>query len=130
MVGLPEFSRFSVHLLNSTSHAVTSQTQSIALACPTLNEIKNDLDVNLSTGSSITSRADDAPRWSLYGAPRPVLFVKVASERDVAKTVRYCNKMNITFLAQSQGNGWADTFHLGKCGLLINMAGLNKIQFK
>lgn len=69
------------------AHAVTSQTQSIALACPTLNEIKNDLDVNLSTGSSITSRADDAPRWSLYGAPRPVLFVKVASERDVAKTV-------------------------------------------
>ena len=43
--------------------------------------------------------------------------------------VHYCNKNNLSFLVQSRGNGWADTFHLGNCGLLINIAGLNKITF-
>ncbi|KAL8710771.1 MAG: hypothetical protein Q9220_004789, partial [cf. Caloplaca sp. 1 TL-2023] len=41
--------------------------------------------------------------------------------------VQYCNRRNITFLVQSRGNGWADTFHLGDCGLLINLAGLDSI---
>ena len=35
----------------------------------------------------------------------------------------------MSFLVQSRGNGWADTFHLGNCGLLINISGLNKISF-
>ena len=31
------------------------------------------------------------------------------------------------FLAQNGGNGWADTFSLGKYGVLINLASLNKV---
>ena len=30
---------------------------------------------------------------------------------------------------QSRGNGWADTFHLGNCSLLIDISGLNRISF-
>ena len=41
--------------------------------------------------------------------------------------VRYCNEHNIRFLAQARGNGWADTFDLGRCGLLINLAGLDMV---
>ncbi|KAL8765972.1 MAG: hypothetical protein Q9209_007119 [Squamulea sp. 1 TL-2023] len=108
---------------------LSSLSQSVAIACPTLREIKKDLGRALSQGSSISSNASDAPRWSLYRAPTPAFVVNVGSENDVATTVRYCNKNNITFLAQSQGNGWADTFHLGNCSLLINIDGLNKIVF-
>lgn len=43
--------------------------------------------------------------------------------------MRFCNSNNLTFLAQSQGNGWADTFDLGSCGILINIASLNEISF-
>ena len=43
--------------------------------------------------------------------------------------MKFCNSNNLTFLAQSQGNGWADTFDLGSCGILINIAGLNEISF-
>lgn len=45
------------------------------------------------------------------------------------KQVEYCNRYNLSFLVQSRGNGWADTFHLGNCGLLIDISGLNKISF-
>ncbi|KAL8702104.1 MAG: hypothetical protein Q9201_004577 [Fulgogasparrea decipioides] len=34
-----------------------------------------------------------------------------------------------SFLVQSRGNGWADTFDLGNCGVLINIAALNKVEF-
>ncbi|CAF9940617.1 MAG: hypothetical protein ALECFALPRED_008776 [Alectoria fallacina] len=43
--------------------------------------------------------------------------------------VKYCNKYDLSFLVQSRGNGWADTFHLGNCGFLIDISGLNKISF-
>ena len=43
--------------------------------------------------------------------------------------VQYANKNKLPFLLQNQGNGWADTFNLGNCGILINVAGLNKITF-
>lgn len=32
-------------------------------------------------------------------------------------------------MAQSQGNGWADTFNLGSCGIIINLINLNGIAF-
>ncbi|KAL8911958.1 MAG: hypothetical protein Q9171_002934 [Xanthocarpia ochracea] len=94
-----------------------------------ISVVQKDLGKSLSRGSSISSVTSDAPRWSLYAAPKPALVVNVDSERDVATVVRYCNKNNVTFLVQSQGNGWADTFRLGDCGLLINIAGLNWIGF-
>ena len=43
--------------------------------------------------------------------------------------IQYCDTNNLPFLVQSQGNGWADTFDLGECGLLINIAGLNQTTF-
>ena len=43
--------------------------------------------------------------------------------------VEYCDRYNLSFLVQSRGNGWANTFHLGNCGVLINISGLNRISF-
>lgn len=37
--------------------------------------------------------------------------------------MKFCNSSSLTFLAQNKGNGWADTFNLGSCGILINIAG-------
>ncbi|KAI4269345.1 MAG: hypothetical protein LQ337_007335 [Flavoplaca oasis] len=108
---------------------LTSIPQSFAATCPTLSEVKKDLGSKLSQGSSISASDADAPRWSLYRAPNPAFVVNVSSENDVAPVVRYCNKKNISFLAQSQGNGWADTFRLGDCGLVINMAALDRLHF-
>ncbi|KAL8724366.1 MAG: hypothetical protein Q9166_007987 [cf. Caloplaca sp. 2 TL-2023] len=67
----------------------------------------------LSPGRSINNNSTSTPRWSLYEAPKPAIVVNVGSENDVAAT----------------GNGWADTFDLGNCGLLLNIAPLNKISF-
>ncbi|KAL9003415.1 MAG: hypothetical protein Q9188_003720 [Gyalolechia gomerana] len=92
-------------------------------------DLQRGLGVTLSPGSSISSNFTVAPRWSLYRAPAPKFIVDVHSEEDVGATVRCCNKRNIKFLAQSRGNGWADTLNLGDYGLLINLAGLNQISF-
>ncbi|KAL8757877.1 MAG: hypothetical protein Q9199_001885 [Rusavskia elegans] len=73
------------------------------------------------------SRRVGVRRWSLYNAPNPTFVVSVAEESDVATTVQYCNKKNISFFAQSRGNGWADTFDLSDCSLMINIGGLNRI---
>ncbi|KAL8805831.1 MAG: hypothetical protein Q9182_001743 [Xanthomendoza sp. 2 TL-2023] len=116
-------------VLTQALSLLASVPPSLAVACPRINDVQNDLGMKLSPGSSVSSNASDAPRWSLYRPPSPAFIVNVKTERDVAATVRYCNKNNIPFLAQSQGNGWADTFHLGECGLVINIAGLNKVQF-
>ena len=43
--------------------------------------------------------------------------------------MQYCNQHNLTFVAQNGGNGWADTFDLGQCGVIINIGKLRKITF-
>ncbi|KAI8945762.1 hypothetical protein F4801DRAFT_593879 [Xylaria longipes] len=68
-------------------------------------------------------------RWSDFDAPNPGVVVNVATESDVVATVKYCTTRNIPFLAQNGGNGWATTFHLGKNGVLINLAALNQVTF-
>ena len=59
-----------------------------ATTCPTYGDVDNQLGKNLSPGSSISNTTTDAPRWSLYGAPSPAFVINVASESDVATTVR------------------------------------------
>ncbi|KAL8792451.1 MAG: hypothetical protein Q9195_004984 [Heterodermia aff. obscurata] len=97
--------------------------------CPSLKDVENQLGKHLTPGSTISTSTNGVPRWSLYGAPNPAFIVNVFSEIDVATTIHYCNKNDLNFVVQNQGNGWADTFHLDDCGLLINIAGLNKITF-
>ncbi|KAL8947958.1 MAG: hypothetical protein Q9222_005805 [Ikaeria aurantiellina] len=109
--------------------ALAISSTSNAAACPTFSSINRELGQRLTPGSSISNNTAGAPRWSLYHAPKPAFVVNVQAEEDVAATVRYCNKRNIPFLTQGRGNGWADTFHLGDCGLLINLAGLDSITF-
>ncbi|KAK3681216.1 hypothetical protein LTR37_020930 [Vermiconidia calcicola] len=43
--------------------------------------------------------------------------------------ISYCNDHNVKFLAQSGGNGWADTLDLGEDGVIVNLRGLNSIVF-
>ncbi|KAI8934141.1 hypothetical protein NX059_008896 [Plenodomus lindquistii] len=66
-------------------------------------------------------------RWSDYNAPLPAVVVSVQTEEDVAAVIQKCTKAGIPFLAQNGGIGWAKTFTLGKMGVLIDLAGLNKV---
>ena len=52
-------------------------------------DIDNDLGAQLSPDASITHSPDAAPRWSTYEAPNPGTVVNVATENDVALTVRH-----------------------------------------
>ncbi|RAL14899.1 FAD-binding oxidoreductase [Aspergillus homomorphus CBS 101889] len=44
-------------------------------------------------------------RWSAFAKPRPTIVVEVATEQDVAETVKYANEQEIPFLAQSGSHG-------------------------
>ena len=59
-----------------------------AATCPKYAEVVAQLGKSLSSGSTIDKTTSSAPRWSLYGAPDPAFAVNVASENDVAVTVR------------------------------------------
>ncbi|KAJ3540529.1 hypothetical protein NM208_g5025 [Fusarium decemcellulare] len=91
--------------------------------------IVEDLGSVLSEGASVTTNISSAPRWSDYHVPRPGYIVQVAEEEDVAKTVEYCNKHEIKFLAQSGAHGWARTFDIGDNDVVIDLTGLNSITF-
>lgn len=60
-----------------------------AIVCPTYGNVVNELGMKLSPGSSISNNATSASRWSLYRAPTPSFVVHVASESDVATSVRH-----------------------------------------
>ncbi|KAI0381522.1 FAD-binding domain-containing protein [Hypomontagnella monticulosa] len=96
----------------------------VAKVCATID---SDLKPLLSKGASISHDLSVAPRWSEFNPPQPGTIVSVATEDDVAKTVQYCNKKKIPFLAQNGGHGWIDSWHLGKNGVVINLRGLNSV---
>ena len=60
-----------------------------ATTCPTSADIEEALGKQLSPGSSISNSSLYAPRWDLYSAPAPAYVVQIASEQDVATTVRF-----------------------------------------
>ena len=137
-------------MLISRLLAALAAVGGVVLAQPTDDE-KSLRAAGLSPGASVIFTTAGAPRWNDFGAPRPGIVVNVATERDVQVTVslphrgnphgrgrsrvddvsqvQYCIKKDIPFLAQNGGNGWADTFHLGKRGVLINMRALNQTSF-
>ncbi|KAF2744569.1 FAD-binding domain-containing protein [Sporormia fimetaria CBS 119925] len=45
---------------------------------------------------------------------------------SVGSETRFCNAHNLPILAQNGGSGWAQTFDLGKKGVIINLASLNQ----
>ncbi|KAF2229869.1 Glucooligosaccharide oxidase [Viridothelium virens] len=98
-----------------------------AIRCPDMATIQGQLGQQLSSSCSISDTI--LPRWSEYGAPQPQFVINVSTANDISATVKYCNQQNISFVAQNGGHGWADTFHLGQCGIVINLAGLDNITF-
>ncbi|CBF78732.1 FAD-binding oxidoreductase [Aspergillus nidulans FGSC A4] len=97
--------------------------------------VAQELGPQLSSLASIITEPgaveSDFERWSAYSAPQPGVVVSVATEEDVAKTVKFCVSNSIRFLAQNGGHGWADTFDLGpnRRGLLIDITQLNTVVF-
>ncbi|KAL4768169.1 hypothetical protein BDW60DRAFT_219893 [Aspergillus nidulans var. acristatus] len=97
--------------------------------------VAQELGPQLSPLASIITEPEavesDFERWSAYSAPQPGVVVSVATEEDVAKTVKFCISNSIRFLAQNGGHGWADTFDLGPNGrgLLIDITPLNAVVF-
>ncbi|CAI6339305.1 unnamed protein product [Periconia digitata] len=87
-----------------------------------------ELGSRLSPAAIITANISTAPRWSDYHAPQAGYVVHVAEDSDVAETVKYCNQHNRTFLAQSGGHGWANTFSMSGKDVIINMRGLNSMK--
>ena len=81
----------------------------------------------LSPFASVSTNLSLAPRWSDYHAPRAGVLVNVATDTDVAETIRFCNQHNLRFLAQNGGNGWADTWTLGEEDVIIDLRGLNEV---
>lgn len=59
-----------------------------ATICPNYGSLQTELGERLSRGSSIDKTTIHAPRWSEYAAPDPRFVINVASESDVAITVR------------------------------------------
>ncbi|CAO2658605.1 Nn.00g063280.m01.CDS01 [Neocucurbitaria sp. VM-36] len=88
-------------------------------------DVAQDLKGLVSSPSSVT--VELRARWSTYNTPLPAVVVKVQTEKDIALVVKYCTKLGIPLLAQNGGIGWAKTFNLGKYGVLIDLAGLNKV---
>ncbi|KAF2128902.1 FAD binding domain-containing protein, partial [Dothidotthia symphoricarpi CBS 119687] len=95
----------------------------IALKAPVVAEDLKAL-VSTSTSVSVELRA----RWSDYEAPELGVVVNVTTERDVATVVKYCKKLGLPFFAQNGGIAWK-TFNPSKDGVLINLAGLNRVTF-
>ncbi|CAM1502377.1 Fc.00g043610.m01.CDS01 [Cosmosporella sp. VM-42] len=115
------------YLALALAFAVLASIQEADATQTSCRNITYDLRPLLSKGASVTTNISAVPRWSDYHAPHPLYMVNVAEELDVAKTVKYCNEHGIKFLAQSGGNGWATTFHLGDCGIIINLRSLNTV---
>ncbi|KAG8526329.1 uncharacterized protein KY384_000322 [Bacidia gigantensis] len=97
-----------------------------APSCPTFESFSASLKPLLTTS---TLSQQPIQRWSDYGAPTPAFIVTINAEADVPAVIKYASTNNLQFLLQSRGNGWADTFNLGPCGILINIAPLNTITF-
>lgn len=60
----------------------------VAKVCAVPATIDSDLKGLLSKGASISHDTSVAPRWSEFNPPQPGTIVSVATEDDVAKTVR------------------------------------------
>lgn len=54
-----------------------------------LREVRRELGPRLSRSALISGNEANYPRWSQYEAPRAGVIVDVATEEDVATTVRY-----------------------------------------
>ncbi|KAL4943304.1 hypothetical protein BDV06DRAFT_211158 [Aspergillus oleicola] len=93
--------------------------------------LSSQLGHQLSPTASIRTSPGESEfeRWSAYGAPQPGVVVSVATEEDVARTIRYCVSNDIQFLAQNGGHRWAVTFNLDSNGLLIDIIHLNSVVF-
>lgn len=104
---------------------------SLATCNDSLTTFCNELSQSqqyLSSNSTIQCGVSDV-RWSDYAAPQPGAIITVGTEDDVAKTVTLANELNVPFLVQSGGNGWAETFSLGSSGIVIDVSQLKDIQF-
>ncbi|KAF3766660.1 FAD-binding domain-containing protein [Cryphonectria parasitica EP155] len=104
--------------MHSRGFCITASLLSLGLACK---------------GSSVTSFCNvcgvQDVRWSDYAAPQPGAIITVGTEADVATVVTIANELNVPFLLQSGGNGWADTFDLNTSGVVIDVSNLKSIAF-
>ncbi|KAJ2990403.1 hypothetical protein NUW58_g2969 [Xylaria curta] len=86
------------------------------------------VEKSLSPKTSIQCDGDNQ-RWSDYAAPKAGAVVIVGDENDVAKIIVAASKTNTSFLIQSGGNGWANTFKLDSRGIIIDISSLKAITF-
>ncbi|KAF2009519.1 FAD-binding domain-containing protein [Aaosphaeria arxii CBS 175.79] len=67
-------------------------------------------------------------RWNAAALPHLDIIVKVETERDVERTIRYANAHKRPFLAISGGHGQTQTLKNVKSGIGIWMRGMNDLK--
>ncbi|KAJ5629512.1 hypothetical protein N7528_003169 [Penicillium herquei] len=96
-------------------------------------DIATDLGAHLSSGANIwvpgSSNFDIATtRWSALDAPNISIVVEVATEDDVAATVKYANANNLPFLAYNGGHGAIETLNAVENGIQIWLNQLDSVS--
>ncbi|KAL1969230.1 hypothetical protein VTN77DRAFT_484 [Rasamsonia byssochlamydoides] len=99
--------------------------------CPRGN-ISVDLASKLSSGAHIyypgsSGFAEATDRWSALDAPNVTIIVEVATENDVAETVKYANASNIPFIAVNGGHGAITSLGKVHHGIEIWLNQLNSV---
>ncbi|GAD92299.1 FAD binding domain-containing protein [Paecilomyces variotii No. 5] len=93
----------------------------------------SELSTHLSEGAHIYYPGSEnftkaTARWSTLNAPNITLVVEVATENDVAETVKYANAQNVPFVAVNGGHGAVSSMGKVYNGVEIWLNQLNSIS--
>ncbi|KAJ5892521.1 hypothetical protein N7504_009212 [Penicillium tannophilum] len=95
--------------------------------------IATDLGAHLSSGANVwlpgsTAFNTATTRWSSLDTPGISVVVEVATENDVAETVKYANANNLPFLAYNGGHGSIETLGAIENGIEIWLGKLDSVS--
>ncbi|KAJ5175929.1 uncharacterized protein N7482_001806 [Penicillium canariense] len=95
--------------------------------------ISAELGPNLSSGANIYLPGSEGftqstERWSSFEAPNVTVVVEVATENDVAETVKYANAHNLPFIAVNGGHGAIASLGAVSNGIQIWLKQLNVVS--
>lgn len=95
-------------------------------------DVISDLAARLSPDANIFVPGDEdfaslTARWSNYQAPNVSITVEVATEQDVAETIKFANECDRPFLAVNNGHGAISTVGKLENGIQISMRKLKSV---
>ncbi|CAI6333726.1 unnamed protein product [Periconia digitata] len=119
-------SKFSLRNMAGAMWAATSLANAV---CGSAVELAARLSPDAKVyGPNDSNFASVTARWSTYSAPGFAFSVEVATEQDVAETVKFANENNTPYLAVNNGHGAIITVGKMQEGIQIHMRGLNSVK--